>query len=92
MNSDIEDQVKPHIAKHKYTKDLSQTIKFKYFFSVGHPSQTFMNGDIVFTSAHLNLRIKDYLNEEIQSDNEDNNGKHKDLADVENSQKIEEQE
>ncbi|CAG8776021.1 2940_t:CDS:2, partial [Dentiscutata erythropus] len=39
------------VAKYKLTKDLSQAIRFKYFFSAHQPPQTFMNGDIVFISG-----------------------------------------
>ncbi|CAG8829199.1 40047_t:CDS:1, partial [Gigaspora margarita] len=39
------------IAKYKLTKELSQTIKFKYFFPTDKPFQTFANGDIVFISG-----------------------------------------
>ncbi|RIB15244.1 hypothetical protein C2G38_2192868 [Gigaspora rosea] len=38
------------LAKYKITKELSQTIKFKYF-STDQPPQIFANGDIIFISG-----------------------------------------
>ncbi|CAG8689587.1 16995_t:CDS:2, partial [Racocetra fulgida] len=39
------------LAKYKLTRELSQTIKFKYFFPTNQPYQTFANGDIIFISG-----------------------------------------
>ncbi|RIB19755.1 hypothetical protein C2G38_2035809 [Gigaspora rosea] len=39
------------LAKYKLTKELSQTIKFKYFFSTDQPPLMFASGDIVFISG-----------------------------------------
>ncbi|CAG8519118.1 6800_t:CDS:2 [Gigaspora margarita] len=39
------------LAKYKLTKELSQIVKFKYFFSTDQPFQTFANSDIVFISG-----------------------------------------
>ncbi|CAG8823106.1 11893_t:CDS:1 [Gigaspora margarita] len=39
------------LAKYKLTKELSQTIKFKYFFPTDQPPLMFASGDIVFISG-----------------------------------------
>ncbi|CAG8807776.1 35896_t:CDS:1, partial [Racocetra persica] len=39
------------LAKYKLTKELTQTIKFKYFFPTDQLLQTFANGDLVFISG-----------------------------------------
>ncbi|RIB12528.1 hypothetical protein C2G38_2249450 [Gigaspora rosea] len=39
------------LAKYKLTKELSQTIKFKYFYPTDQLFQTFANSDIVFISG-----------------------------------------
>ncbi|CAG8509299.1 4049_t:CDS:2, partial [Dentiscutata heterogama] len=38
------------LAKYKHTKELTQTIKFKYFFPINQLLQTFANKDLVFIS------------------------------------------
>ncbi|RIB21032.1 hypothetical protein C2G38_2079361 [Gigaspora rosea] len=39
------------VAKYKLSKNLFQSIKFKYFFPMDQPVNTFNNGDIVFISG-----------------------------------------
>ncbi|CAG8793437.1 23898_t:CDS:2, partial [Racocetra persica] len=39
------------LAKYKISKELSQTIKFKYFFTTNQSSHIFKNSDLVFISG-----------------------------------------
>ncbi|CAG8810936.1 23106_t:CDS:1, partial [Dentiscutata erythropus] len=39
------------LAKYKISQELSQTIKFKYFFSTNQSPQIFTNGDIIFIAG-----------------------------------------
>ncbi|CAG8539290.1 29380_t:CDS:2, partial [Racocetra persica] len=37
--------------KYKVSKEITYTLKFKYFFTTNQPAQTFSNGDLVFISG-----------------------------------------
>ncbi|RIB05414.1 hypothetical protein C2G38_2148558 [Gigaspora rosea] len=83
------------LAKYKISKEITQTIKFKYFFPANQLSQTFATGDLVFISAGPSNNTKKYhttIEDYIEDDNESDNKKGIDLIYDEDLQDFEEQE